>query len=201
MYALSAGIVRRDAKVDVANAASVNPRVHIRRIEARDKREILALNQTSIGLHSPWITTPLTSHSFRSYYRRTQRDDHEGVLCCLEETGQIVGVFNLNGIIRGSFQSSTIGYYASVNHTGHGYMTEGLNLVLSYAFKNLGLHRVEANIQPNNDPSRKLVQRCGFVLEGFSPRFLFIDGRWRDHERWVAMDDREALHRQPKMKP
>lgn len=78
-------------------------------------------------------------------------------------------------------------------------MTEGLNQVLNFAFQNLGLHRVEANIQPNNDPSRKLVQRCGFVLEGFSAKFLFIDGQWRDHERWVAFDERDALHRIPSL--
>ena len=176
------------------------PRVYIRRLESRDKRELLALNQTSIGLHSPWISTPLTSHSFRSYYRRTLRDDHEGIVCCLNDTDQIVGVFNLNGIVRGSFQSSTIGYYSSATYTGQGFMTEGLMLVLRYAFEQLGLHRVEANIQPNNDPSRKLVQRCGFVLEGFSPKFLYIDGRWRDHERWVALDERESLHNTPSMK-
>lgn len=174
-------------------------RVHIRRVESRDKRELLALNQSSVSLHSPWITTPLTSHSFRSYYRRTLRDDHEGILCCLNDSNKIVGVFNLNGIVRGSFQSTTIGYYSSVEHTGKGYMTEGLNQVLKFAFENLGLHRVEANIQPNNDPSRKLVQRCGFVLEGFSAKFLFIDGQWRDHERWVAFDEREALHRIPSL--
>lgn len=176
-------------------------RVHIRRVESRDKRELLALNQASVGLHSPWITAPLTSHSFRAYYRRTQRDDHEGLVCCLNDSNEIVGVFNLNGIVRGSFQSTTVGYYSSVSHTRKGYMTEGLKLVLSFAFKNLGLHRVEANIQPNNDPSRKLVQRCGFVLEGFSPNFLFIDGKWRDHERWVALDERDALHRLPSMAP
>ena len=73
-------------------------------------------------------------------------------------------------------------------------MTEGLKLVLGFVFEDLGLHRVEANIQPHNDASRRLVQRCGFVLEGFSPKYLYINGQWRDHERWVAMDDRESLH-------
>ncbi len=177
----------------------LEPRVHIRRVESRDKREILALNQASISLHSPWITTPLTSHSFRSYFRRTLRDDHEGIVCCLKETNKIVGIFNLNGIVRGSFQSTTIGYYSSAQYTGLGYMTEGLQQVLNFAFNQLGLHRVEANIQPSNDSSRKLVQRCGFVLEGFSPKLLFISGRWRDHERWVALDNREDLHRTPKI--
>lgn len=174
-------------------------RVHIRHVESRDKSEVIALNQSSIKLHSPWITTPLTSHSFRSYYRRTTQPDCEGILCCLNDSERIVGVFNLNGVTRGTFQSASIGYYAALEFAGKGYMTEGLKLLLHYAFKHMGLHRIEANIQPNNDPSRKLVQRCGFVLEGFSPKFLFIDGKWRDHERWVAMDERESLHRIPSL--
>ena len=170
-------------------------RVYIRRVASRDKRELIALNQASLHLHSPWITAPLTSLTFRNYLHRTRRDDCEGIVCCRKDTDEIIGVFNLNGITRGSFQSTTIGYYGTINQTGQGYMTEGLQLVLRFAFTELGLHRIEANIQPSNDASRKLVQRCGFVLEGFSPKYLFINGEWRDHERWVAMDERETLHR------
>jgi len=72
-------------------------------------------------------------------------------------------------------------------------MTEALQLVLRFAFDELGLHRIEANIQPNNHASRNLVQRCGFTLEGESKDFLFISGRWRDHERWVRVDARNSL--------
>jgi [ribosomal protein S5]-alanine N-acetyltransferase len=68
-------------------------------------------------------------------------------------------------------------------------MTEGLRLTLKYAFKVLKLHRVEANIQPGNVASIKLVRRCGFTREGFSPRYLKIGGRWRDHERWAVRAD------------
>ena len=72
-------------------------------------------------------------------------------------------------------------------------MEEGLKLLTRYAFNTLGLHRLEANIQPDNVRSQKLVERCGFVKEGYSEAFLFINGAWRDHERWCCVHPRTAL--------
>ena len=68
---------------------------------------------------------------------------------------------------------------------GQGYMSEGLGLVLRYAFEQLRLHRLDAQIQPGNHASLRLVRRLGFRNEGYSPALLFIDGAWRDHERWA----------------
>ena len=72
-------------------------------------------------------------------------------------------------------------------------MAEGLSALCTWAFHRLGLHRLEANIQPGNRRSLALVRRLGFRREGFSPAFLYLDGAWRDHERWTLLDPRTTL--------
>lgn len=173
---------------------SADPRVYLRPVTRRDRSEFLELMQLSRHLHDPWIQPPLSSLSFHSYVARTQRDDHEGFLVCTRDSNVITGVINLNNIVRGSFLSASLGYYVGAPYAGKGYMCEGLDLTKRYAFRELGLHRLEANIQPDNHRSIALVRRCGFSFEGLSPAFLFIAGQWRDHERWTAYDPRPGLH-------
>jgi ribosomal-protein-alanine N-acetyltransferase len=72
-------------------------------------------------------------------------------------------------------------------------MTDGLRRAVAHAFHSLGLHRLEANIQPDNVRSIALARRAGFVQEGYSRRFLYIEGAWRDHERWAIYDERDTL--------
>lgn len=110
-----------------------------------------------------------------------------GFLACRHEDDAIVGVFTLGQIVRGPLQSAYLGFYGFSPFEGQGYMTEAMRLVLRHAFGAMKLHRVEANIQPGNAASIALVRRCGFRLEGFSPRYLKISGRWRDHERWAIL--------------
>ena len=112
------------------------------------------------------------------------------------QRGAIAGVATLSQIFGGNFRNAYLGYSAFVPFAGHGYMTEGLRLVLREAFGPLGLHRVEANIQPDNERSIALAERVGFRREGYSPRYLKIGGRWRDHERWaITREDWEARRR------
>ena len=111
-------------------------------------------------------------------------------------THHIIGAINLSQIFRGGFQNAYLGYYIGAPYAGRGYMTEALRLMLRYAFGELMLHRLEANIQPRNHPSIALVKRAGFSREGFSRRYLKICGRWRDHERWaIIAEDWKAMRK------
>jgi [ribosomal protein S5]-alanine N-acetyltransferase len=170
-----------------------NRDVYIRLVDIRDQTEFLSLMQASRTLHDPWISPPLTRPAFQQYLARMRQADHEGMLVCKEQDDAIVGVINVNNIIRGSFLSAHLGYYVAQPYAGQGYMQRGLTQVITFAFEDLGLHRLEANIQPANLRSINLVKRCGFSYEGFSPRFLFIAGEWRDHERWAIVDRRATL--------
>lgn len=160
-------------------------RVTLRRITIHDQDEFLELVRASADLHHPWMSLPTTPPEFHTYLERF--DDPlsaEGLLVCVRDTGAMAGNVNINSIIRGRFQSGSLAYAAFAPTAGQGYMSEGLDLVLRYAFEELRLHRLEAQIQPGNHASLRLVQRHGFRYEGCSPDLLFIDGAWRDHERW-----------------
>ena len=168
--------------------ADENPaagRVMLRPVASSDEAEFLSLARASAELLHPWIALPVTPEDFHAFLGRTERPNQESRLICLRGTGAIVGLVNINSIVRGRFQSGSLGYNAFASGAGQGYMTEGLGLVLRFAFEELRLHRLEANIQPGNQASLRLVQRLGFRYEGLSPEMLFIDGAWRDHERWA----------------
>lgn len=160
-------------------------RVTVRPVTSLDGSEFLGLVAASAGLHHPWTSLPATPQEFQAYLKRYERSGEESLLICVRDTGAIAGVANINSIIRGRFQNGSLSYAAFAPTAGQGYMSEGLALVLRHAFEHLRLHRLEANIQPGNHASLKLVQRLGFRREGYSPEMLFIDGAWRDHERWA----------------
>jgi [ribosomal protein S5]-alanine N-acetyltransferase len=164
-------------------------RVVIRPVQSSDAAELVAANLASIDLHEPWVSPCRDHASFLGYLSRCDGDRSIGFVARERESGGIVGVVNLSEIVRGFFQSAYMGYYGMAGMNGRGLMSETVSLVVTHAFRELGLHRVEANIQPGNEPSRALVKRLGFRQEGYSPRYLKIDGEWRDHERWAVLSD------------
>jgi [ribosomal protein S5]-alanine N-acetyltransferase len=164
-------------------------RVLLRPPTPADIAELVELAAASRKLHHPWLSAPATPEAVESWLARTEGDRYASFLACRRDGGKIVGVFNLSEIVRAAFQSCYSSYYAHAAHAGNGYMSEGLELVLREAFGPLRLHRVEANIQPENTASIALVRRAGFRLEGLSPRYLKIGNRWCDHERWAITRD------------
>ncbi|MFF7984150.1 GNAT family N-acetyltransferase [Streptomyces sp. NPDC007901] len=162
------------------------PRVVIRHVRRQDYDELAALAQESAEMLHRWLgARENTVEAFESHLERFEQPTHEGFVICLRDTGTIVGGININNIVRGTLQSGTLGYTSYASTTGRGYMTEGLRLVVQLAFGPLELHRLEANIQPDNTSSLNLVKRLGFQREGYSAAFQYINGEWRDHERWA----------------
>jgi [ribosomal protein S5]-alanine N-acetyltransferase len=163
----------------------------------RDRADFLAAMRASAELHQPWISPPVDEDAFDAVLDRARGESFEFLLVRRRSDAAIAGYFDISQIIRGPLQSAFLGYGGVAALAGQGYMKEGLRLVLRYAFAELRLHRLEANIQPGNEPSLALVRSAGFVREGFSERYLRIGGHWRDHERWAIrieqwQDNREA---------
>ena len=186
-------------------ARSQRPRIYLRPPRASDTDAFLAAVAASRHLHRRWVKPPATAPSFAAYVARFAgrqardpvRTACAGFLVCRADDDALVGVFNLSGIVRGTFQNAYLGYYALAPHAGGGYMGEGLALLLAVAYRRLKLHRVEVNIQPGNASSIALVRSAGFTREGFSRRYLKIGGRWRDHVRWALLAENWQARRGP----
>ena len=131
-----------------------------------DRGEFTALMRASRAFHSPWATAPTDDERFAAYLADARRADFEAMLLCRAEDGAILGFFNLSQIVRRGFQNAYLGYAVGEPFAGHGYMREGIELVLRAAFTTLRLHRVEANIQPTNTRSLALAQGAGLPPRG-----------------------------------
>ena len=161
-------------------------RVHLESPAPRHQVPFLAAARCSVKLHGRFARAPRTAVEYRALLARA-RDPRYLPHLVVGDAGEICGVITLSELVRGAFQSAYLGYYAFAPHAGKGRMRAGLELVLERAFGRHRLHRVEANLQPDNHRSRALVRGLGFALEGYSPRYLKIAGRWRDHERWALL--------------
>jgi [ribosomal protein S5]-alanine N-acetyltransferase len=165
--------------------------VFLRRPVASDEDEFLALRKASAAFLSRWEPLAPRGASERGAMRRMSAANRNGrcekLLICSNLDGRILGYVAVNEIVRGAFQCGYLGYWIGAPHARRGYMTEALELMLRHGFGALGLHRLEANIIPGNQPSIRLVTHAGFRKEGLSKSYLEIAGRWRDHERWALL--------------
>ena len=136
-----------------------------------------------------YATVQFDRERFDQILAASRLDSNECFLICRNSDDAIVGQVNLSRIFRKAFQNAYLGYQLFNGFTGYGYMTEAVEMVLEFAFEKLKLHRIEANVQPDNLPSIGVLKRAGFAKEGFSKRYLKIGGKWRDHERWAIVKE------------
>lgn len=166
------------------------PHVTLAPAARTDAAELIRGNIESRGHHHPWATPVTDEAGFDAWFARMLTGPNLWLVARDSDSGRIAGTVNLGAIVYSShFKSAYLGYYGMVDMAGCGLMTEAVRLATVHAFEALGLHRLEANIQPGNTRSIALVRRLGFRLEGFSPRYLHMDGAWRDHERWALLAD------------
>jgi len=164
-------------------------RVHIRHPVAADRDAFLAAVTRSRRLHRPWVSPPADAHTFASMVRTADPPTTQRFLVGHNGSHVLVGVANLSQIFHGPFRNAYLGYYALAPHDGRGLMKEGLELTIRHAFAALHLHRLQANVQPENERSIALLRSLGFTQEGYARRYLKVGGRWRDHLLFAILAD------------
>ena len=112
---------------------------------------------------------------------------------CIRAGDRIVGRLSLTQVFRKAFQNCYLGYFVAEEHNGRGYATQAVRLAVDYAFDELGLHRVQANVMTKNPRSARVLVKAGFRKEGMAPNYLQIAGRWEDHDLFaITVEDRAA---------
>ena len=121
--------------------------------------------------------------SFRVLVRRLERQARAGTTYpfAVEVDGRFAGQVTVNNIVRGSAQFASVGYWLDREFAGHGVMPRAVAMAIDHCFSACGLHRIEVAIRPENSNSLRVVEKLGLSEVGYAPRFLHIDGAWRDH--------------------
>ena len=183
---------------------STEAAIYLRAPIEADREAFVALRRASAKSLGPWeprmgeAEEQFGDQSFDRLLGRRESESDKPFLVCRASDDEMVGYVGLAQIFRGPFRSCVVGYWIGDPYLGRGYGAAGVRACLHTAFAHeseggLGLHRVEANIIPTNEASLAVVGRIGMRKEGYSPRYLEIDGEWRDHERWaITVEDWKA---------
>jgi ribosomal-protein-alanine N-acetyltransferase len=176
--------------------------VEVRPLRARDAAAWSEVRVRNERWLSPWEgrspSMPPASwrdrHStavFAAMLRSTRREARAGRVLpfAVVVDGRLSGQVTVNSIVRGAFDCGYVGYWVDERVAGRGVLPTALALVLDHCFGPVGLHRVEANVRPENAPSLRVVRKLGFREEGLHLRYLFIDEDWRDHLCFALLRD------------
>lgn len=166
----------------------------LRALTGDDESVFVALAEDSFQFHRKWIKLPTDSEAFKRYLSGFEGENAFCFVVC--DADLIVGFVSLTGIEREPYCRGRLGYGVFEQYAKMGYMSSGLEHVIRLAFEDLELHRLEADIQPENFPSKRLIKKMGFTCEGISRKFIRINGEWIDHERWaLTFDEQHELLR------
>lgn len=162
--------------------------VTVRPLAARDAQAWRDARRRNVAWLRPWDATvppggDARPTTFRSLVRRLNRQARAGTTYpfAIEVGGRFAGQVTVNNIVRGSAQFASIGYWLDREYAGRGVMPRAVALAIDHCFTAGGLHRVEIAIRPENSNSLRVVEKLGLREVGYAPRFLHIDGAWRDH--------------------
>jgi ribosomal-protein-alanine N-acetyltransferase len=173
----------------------IGPRITIRCPHRRDQRAWVAVRRESKRFLEPWEPLwPRDALTQGGYRRRLEKFHAEwhagsgfGFFLFTNEGSRLVGGITLANVRRGVVQSANVGYWTGAPYVRQGYMYEGLQLCLDFAFRKLQLHRVEAACLVDNEASRRLLLKSGFRSEGIARKYLCIAGKWQDHETFAIL--------------
>ncbi len=162
--------------------------VTLRPLRQRDATAWRAVRLRNVAWLQPWeATVPAgvgeVAPSFGVMVRRLRLEAREGraLPFVIEYEGQLVGQLTVGGIGWGSLRAGHVGYWIDSAVAGRGIMPTAVALAVDHCFRELGLHRIEVAIRPENLRSQRVIAKLGFRFEGTRERFLHIDGDWRDH--------------------
>ncbi len=160
--------------------------IKLRVAKLRDSKELERIILGNRDWLRPWeATNPHAPNSFdvkaqlRGLLR--QLNDESGMPFVIEVQGKLQGQLNVANVMYGSVSSAVLGYWVSPEVAGRGVMPTAVALVTDYLMDQVGLHRVEINIRPENLASLRVIQKLGFRYEGLKQRYIHINGDWRDH--------------------
>lgn len=164
----------------------------LRPLSTRDHDAWRRARQRNAAWLVPWDATvppggEARPTSFRQLVRRLSKQARQGVTYpfALEVDGRFAGQVTVNNVVRGSAQFASVGYWIDKDVAGRGLMPRAVAMVVDHCFTAVGLHRIEIAIRPENSNSLRVVEKLEIREVGYAPRYLHIDGDWRDHRLYA----------------
>ena len=186
-------------------ARLAHERVGVRPLRLRDRSAWVECRVRNQSWLEPWEGRPAhlpdatweqrhNGSVFFAMHRALRREARAGrcLPFAITYDGALVGQITVSNVVRGAYDGASVGYWVDRRVAGRGVVPTALALVVDHCFRDVGLHRVEAEVRPENAPSLRVVAKLGFREEGLHRRLLFIDGDWRDHVCFAVLREEAA---------